>query len=140
MKKINEEPLNKPSSLVSIAMKSTRISALISFYRQLRQFLVHYGIAMRPDNKFNMNYKFALMWSFLPLLAPYWISYSGLISIKYGEGNYSLKNSRNDKWYHKLGKYMFLTFIGPFVLLASQIILAFGDIVSLNLGIAMGNS
>jgi hypothetical protein len=35
---------------------------------------------------------------------------------------------------------MFLTFIGPFVLLASQIILAFGDIVSLNLGIAMGNS
>lgn len=94
-------------------MSVTRFASLVSLFIQAYQFNDYYWIAVNDKNKLDINYKFLVIWAFLALMTPYWISYSGMVSVKYNEDKYSAKNCKNDKWYHSLFKFFFLTFLGP---------------------------
>ena len=133
-------PLEKIESKSSIQMKTSRAVALISLITQAIQFNDYYWISVSEKNKFDIYYKLALIWAFLALLAPYWICYSGLLSIKNSEEKYSAKNCRNDRWYHTFAKMLFLTFLGSLEMLCMQILQAMSETLCFILGKCTGDN
>ena len=59
-----------------------------------------YLIGVQPDQLDKADYKIAMITSFLALLAPYWITYSSLLSLKLNQGFYDPENKSSQKWYN----------------------------------------
>ena len=67
-----------------------------------------------------LSYKFATLTIFLAILAPYWITYSGVVQILNDQGKYEKAERKKDSCCQKVVKVIFLTFLGPFVILLMQ--------------------
>jgi hypothetical protein len=70
--------------------------------------------------------------TFFSITAPYWITYSGLVSIRNIFGKYEEKRVKEKSCKNFLDRasdYLFLTFIGPLTILIKQVIQVFGELI-----------
>ena len=84
---------------------------------------------MKEGTQDRLDYKIVALTAFLSITAPYWISYSALVTIKYSLGTYEPKVLNHNGWLKWLSKVLFLTFIGPLTTFLSQLIIAVGDCI-----------
>ena len=94
-----------------------------------------YYLSVKEENVDKVDYKWASLITFIAILSPFWIAYSGLVSMTHISGRYEKFDDQNKGACSRLcrfiGRFFFLSFMGPFLLLICQIILSIGDIVSL---------
>ena len=72
-------------------------------------------------------------------MAPFWISYSGLLSIRDYKGDYKPHNCEKDTKFQTIYKLLFLSFLGPLSILASQIVVSVGDLTRIFLRLVLSN-
>ena len=78
-----------------------------------------YQASMSVDNKGTFSYKFATLISILAILAPYFVSYSGLNVIQNNRGTITDKAGARDckSVFGRIGTVLYLSVLGPLVLL-----------------------
>jgi hypothetical protein len=66
----------------------------------IRFFIVAYNLSIDKEtrNFESISYKAVCLISFLALLSPFWISYSGIVAIKYSQGSFDPNVTKKDKW------------------------------------------
>ena len=76
------------------------------------------------------DYKIALVYQFLILLAPYWLIYSTFLNILNLAGTYEGENIRNAGCLRQTARFVFLSFAGPLLILTSQSIQLLGAMLT----------
>ena len=62
-------------------------------------------------------------------MAPYWITFSAVVKIAHIQGKYEPLVMKRNTFGEKVFKVLFLTFIGPLLILISSLITLFGEMV-----------
>ena len=93
-----------------------------------KYFYTLYFLSVACRNESNLDYKIAAVLNFVALLGPYWVYYSGLLSVRNSQNLY--QGEVKSKW-GKFSNFMFLTFWGPLKSLYTQVVLAFGDLLTI---------
>jgi hypothetical protein len=112
-------------------MSSIRFIVIWNLFIDINFFIYVYKFAILPENRERYDYKIVSMITFMCITAPYWITYSALITIRHNQGSYEPSKLKNNKWLKFLSKVVFLTFVGPLTTLVSQTILGCGDVLTL---------
>ena len=103
----------------AVVLGSMRYLLLTDTISDIQVFNLIYWNSVKGENQQNTDYKFAAFLALIAFLAPFWISYSGLLSIRDFKGDYKPHNCEKDSMYQTVYKFLFLSFLGPLSILSS---------------------
>ena len=76
------------------------------------------------------SYKIATLTLFLSILAPFWIAYSAMVKIVMVQNRYEQFKVANLHWFQKFLMVVFLTFLGPMIIILGKGVIAIGEVVT----------
>ena len=103
----------------AVILGSMRFVLLTDTISDIQVFNLIYWNSVTGENQLNTDYKIAAFLALIAFLAPFWISYSGLLSIREYKGDYKAHNCEKDTNLQRVYKLLFLSFLGPLSILAS---------------------
>jgi len=87
-----------------------------------------YSISMDTKLKVNaIHYKIAIVWNFISLVSTVLITYSSMLSIQLNQGHYEAQAIQNSSWMTYLYKILFLSPVGPLIVIFVKILSIFRD-------------